>query len=485
VACRRRDRHHPPGLYDECHRAALPRAAAGVLNLLVCGFSLSHCEYRLSQKLNTKRPIVVKLCGVLVQGTHSHNGFFVFLHVHGVRKDADSVSTLLWELMAWCREPQIKRVVLIVDNAGGEGKNETVLATLSAAVWYDWFEHASMRNLFPGHAHSYLDALFSHVQRALRWRTICSLADVADTISHALRKEPLRPTVGVLERAVGWSRYFASALNSIHGHSGPLQFNIFREQSAEAPARMLTRTDTDHEWEGLDKGPQAIDLLRVLPRGHPQLLPLRQYNESDADAIEQTIKSAENRKLPLIHAPEAEALRKILSTGSSGVVMQAPQTDDGGVGVAGQLFWPGTANSINVRVIGRVPRTLQAPSRSSMQGAAPAGPASAKPAVPLFHRPRESAISHSATRAKELREQAVIEAERKSAAPAASSAAAATSASAAASAASAAAPAPARSRSRTQPSTPTRRSPRSTPSPSPNSSRGSGRMVGWDQIDDD
>ena len=215
------------------------------------------------QNLNTKRPVVVKLCGVLVQGTRSHNGLFIVLHVHGVRKDADSVSTLVFEFLSWCREPQLKRLVLIVDNASGEGKNEVVLSTLNLAAWYDYFGEINMRNLYPGHAHSYLDSLFSHIQRSLRWRTLCSVADVADAVAHSIRKEPLKPVVLVLERSADWTGYQDKFLHHIHGHSQPLQFKIYRNHSKrDSPAVMMSRTDADHPWEGVDKGSEPVQLLR-------------------------------------------------------------------------------------------------------------------------------------------------------------------------------------------------------------------------------
>lgn len=127
------------------------------------------------------------------------------MHTHAVRKDADSVSSLVFDVLTWAREPQIKRALVIVDNAGGEGKNETVLCTLNTLVWYDWFTEVGMRNLFPGHAHSYLDALFSHLQRAMRWQTMCSLADLADALSQAIKKKGLAPVVCMMEQAVDWS----------------------------------------------------------------------------------------------------------------------------------------------------------------------------------------------------------------------------------------------------------------------------------------
>lgn len=444
------------------------------------------------QNLNTKRPVVVKLCGVLVQGTLHHNGFFVFEHVHGVRKDGDSVSTLLWEFMAWCKEPQLKRLVLIVDNAGGEGKNQVVLATLASSTWYDWYDETNMRSLFPGHAHSYVDSLFSHLQRAIRWHTICSLADLADVIGHALHKEPLRPIVGVLERAVGWTAYFASSLHHIHGHRFPLQFKLFREPSIDGrPVRMLTRATAEHKWEGVDKSTEPIQLLYELPVGFPKLLPLLEYSAEDAANIESTINSAADRKKPLIHTAEADALMQIVKSSSSGVQFADPFANDGRLGVPGFLPRPGddTSRRVAVRVLARAPRSLQAPAAALQQAAHSAS--TPKPAVPLFWQPRESAISYSSARAKELREAAVAAAEAKDK-PASGPSAAASSGSASVSSsskdeasepASAAKPSSTRSRrGRQRSTTPTRRSTRT---PSPAVSRSPSPMVQWKKVQDD
>jgi hypothetical protein len=451
------------------------------------------------QNLNAKRPVVVKLCGFLIQGTRAHNGLFMIMHVHGVRKDADSVSTMLFEFLQWCREPQLKRLVFIVDNAGGEGKNTVVLSMLNLAAWYDYFAEVKMRNLFPGHAHSYLDSLFSHVQRSLRWRTLCSLYDVADAIAHSIRKEPLKPHLVVLERAVAWTEYVDASLQRIHGHSQPLQFNVFRDTRRQhAPAVMLCRTDYDNQWEGIDKSNEPIQLLRELPRGLPKLKALQPYAEDDIKAINETIAAAEKRTLPLIHVPEAEALRQIVSTGSSGVSMPSPLAVDGGIGVAGVLKQPGTSNSIAVRVLARVPRYLQAPARAPTL---PSAHSSDKPPVPLFYHPRASAISHSAAKAKALRDADLAAKEGKDGKEeskgnskddqeqfqqngSASASGGSGSGSALSSSASAsAAPAHSKSRSRAKSPSPTRRSRRLSQSPS--RSPRDDIMVGWEDIDDD
>lgn len=115
----------------------------------------------------------------------------------------------------------------------------------------------------------------------------------------------------VLERSADLTGYVGTALHHIHGHRQPLQFKITRDTSKpNAPAVMLCRTDADHPWEGINKTSEPIQLLSELPRGMPKLNPLRPYAEDDVKAVHETI-AAETRTLPLIHEPEADALRQV------------------------------------------------------------------------------------------------------------------------------------------------------------------------------
>ena len=397
-----------------------------------------------------------------------------------------SVSTLIFEVLRWCKEPQVKQALVILDNAGGEGKNETVLCVLNTTVWYDWYAEIGLRNLFPGHAHSYLDALFSHLQRAMRWKTMCSLADLADALSHALSKEPLRPILCVLERAVDWTDYLSKVMRGVHGHSGPLEFRVFRSATLpDSPARMLSRTTSELPWEGVDRGNEPIELMTALPRGLPKLKPLRLYSAEDAAAVRETIHAAENRKLPLIHVEEAEALRKIVSDGDSGVRMPSPHADDGKLGVAGHLRRPGTNTDIAVRVIAKTPRTLQAPSGFPIpESAASAAPAKAP--VPLFYQPRVSVISYSAATATKLKALAQAESDAKDTASAGSGSAMSSASINPPPSASASATAPATAPSRRgRSATPTRHSPRTTAAVKPKRHRDGSGMMDLDKVDDD
>ena len=432
--------------------------------------------------------MIVKLCGVLVQGTKAHNGFFVVMHTHGVRKDADSVSTLVFEVLRWCKEPQIKQALVISDNASGEGKNETVLCVLNMTVWYDWYAEIGLRSLFPGHAHSYLDALFSHLQRAMRWTTMCSLADLARALSHALSNEPLRPILCVLERAVDWTNYLSKVMRGIHGHSGPLEFRMFRSATLpDSPARMLSRTTSELPWEGVDRSNEPIELMTALPHGLPKLKPLRMYDPEDAAAVRETIHAAENRKLPLIHGEEAEALRKIVSDGSSGVRIPSSHAD-GKLGVAGHVRRPGTNTDIAVRVIASPPRTLQAPSEIPIsESAASATPAKAP--VPLFYQPRVSVISYSATTATKLKAIAQAEADAKDAGSGSAFSPAASVSASASDSDSTSAPSHTMARSRSQlrsrSTTPMRQSPRTTQATKPKRHGYGSGMIDLDKVDDD
>lgn len=398
----------------------------------------------------------MKLCGVLVQGTTAHNGFFIISHVHGVRKDGDSVATILWELLCWCREPQLRKALLVVDNASGEGKNEAVLCTANMSVWYDWYADIGMRNLVPGHAHSYLDALFSHVQRAMRGRTLCSLADVAESIGGAMRNEKLQPTVCVLERSVDWTGVFTKvhAIKRIHGHSGPLQFQIRAAAVPHAPPLMFTRTTSEHQWEGVEHSAEPVRLMLTLPRALPALKPLRSYSDDEAAELEVTIHTAERKHL--LHNEEAVELRRIIRDGTSGVCYVHPLASDGGLGVQGELLRPGTNQTVTVRALAFAPRTMQAPRVEPELESKVAAVAALSPRadVPIFYQPRASVITYSSHRLPALR------AEAQAAENARANVASASAAGSGSGGAASPSPGPAPLKRARRSSTPTRRSPR-------------------------
>jgi hypothetical protein len=151
-----------------------------------------------------------------------------------------------------------------------------------------------------------LDSLFSHLQRAMRWSTLCSVADVADVLSQAITKQGLQPVVCVMEYAVSWSLFFHGVVRGIHGHSGPLEFRFFRALDLpDSPSRMLHRTTSEHSWEGIDRTAEPVQLMTALPRGLPKRKPLRSYSPEDTTAVMETIHAAEKGHAPLIHPPEA------------------------------------------------------------------------------------------------------------------------------------------------------------------------------------
>jgi hypothetical protein len=368
-----------------------------------------------AQVLARETPLSVKICGVLVQGSKRLSGLYLVLHSAAVRKDGNAAATELFSIIAKPREQHHRHLILSFDNAAGEAKNDTVLALCALLVWLDWFETVEIHLLEPGHTHTYLDALFSHVQRALSERTLASVADVIDALSHAFTTEHLQPHILFLQCAFDWVTYFDKYLHTVAGHSKPLGFRFVRVGSGpEAAVRMWMRDNSKGEWLGYRRTSEPIVVLRSLPRGDLKAVPLVAASTSDRTAWEETIKQAANHNL--IEQSEAKELRRIIAQGTLGAKPLSVPADDFGVGRPAEVQRPERKdqrqtdskdkerkNKFVVRLIDQVPTSVQPPPASRQSVAAAAAP---KPPVPLFYKPRVAVITDKPSELKRLREAA-------------------------------------------------------------------------------
>jgi hypothetical protein len=410
-------------------------------------------------------PIEVKICGAFVQGSSKHSGLTLFVHSNAICKDSNVVATELWEVITKARETRHKHLVLSFDNAAGEGKNQYVLAFCALLVSLNWFETVEIHALEPGHTHSYLDALFSHVQRAKRERPLCSVADVVDALSHSFSADPLKPVVVLLERAWDWMRYFDGHTKQLHGQKVPLGFRFFVPAgSRDQLARMLVRDNSQGQWLGYERQATPIEVLTSLPRRDLHVLPLRSATASEQASLVDTVKTA--LRHALIAQVEADEMLRIISEGTLGAKPVVPAANDTGIGHAATVERPGK-NSVGVRLIAQPPRSVQ-PLPASRSAAAAAAPAP-KPPVPLFFKPRVAVITHKAHRLKPLREAAESKASASSGSGSGSAAQTGSMSAAAPMALEPVSPSPTRASPRTERRTPTRH----------------GAMVDWENIDDD
>lgn len=224
--------------------------------------------------------------------------------------------TELFDLVRRAREPRHKRLVLSFDNAAGEAKNSTVLALCDMLVEFDWFRTVEIHQLEPGHTHTYLDALFSHLQAALAQGTIASIADVVDALENAFTSEKFSPSITVLERASDWTAFFAPSLEALAGHSQPLGFKFERVgRNPSAPVRLFVRDNSQSEWFGYRRtATQPIVVLKSLPRGSIKAVPPQEISGSDKDALLHTMAMARNKNL--LHIDEAKELQRVVTEGS-------------------------------------------------------------------------------------------------------------------------------------------------------------------------
>ena len=444
-----------------------------------CALLYSDGSFFVVQVLARKRPLDVRVAGAYVQGSDkAHNGLYIILHLTSILKDGNTVATLLHEVISHARLPHHEHLVLSFDNAVAEGKNFVILALAVLWVSLGWFTRVRILNLLPGHTHNYLDALFSHVQNAVRTQTIASLADIVDAISKSSFHDPLlQPKVYILNRSWDWRRLFGEHVLPLAGHSVPLGFSIEHVPSLppSEPARMLVRDLSTDQWLGLERSQDPIDVLKQLPRGRLFSVPLCSVARSlDMDELHDCVRTAERHSL--LHKKEAEDLRRVISDGTFGAVTTGTGADDGLPGVPGYIQRPDTNDRVAVRVITGPPTSLQPPVRPA--DAAAAAPAAPPPPVPIFFKPRVSVITHRKHKLKAMREAAEQQQAAAKAGGGGSSGPSSASASLSAAASSAAT---------TTPSTRVTRS--KTPSPSPSAKSPSPSlkppMVRWEDVDDE
>ena len=411
-----------------------------------------------------------------VQGNDSeHDGLYLTLHLTSIVKDGNSIATALHEVVSKARLPHHEELVLSFDNAVAEGKNVVILLLCVLWVSLGWFVRIRILMLLPGHTHNFLDALFSHLQRALSTRTIASIADVVEALQGAFSdNKKLKPRVLLMARSWDWRALFGELPLPIAGHSVPLGFLIEKVPSLppSAPARLLARDTSAAPWLGLERSTEPFELLSALPRGSLHRVPLFSVARSlDRDQLEDCVLTAKRHSL--LHDDEAKELLRVIKEGTPGVIIDsAAQKEGSEAGVKGYVQRPGTDQRVEVRVIDKAPTSLQPPPvRTS--AAPPAAPMQPRPPVPLFHKPRVAVLTHQKHKLKKMRQAAEQAAATESTSPAAGSASA-SAPTASRSGPVSAARAPSRS--------PARRSSRTTPSPSP--SRTSD-MVPWESVDDD
>ena len=421
------------------------------------------------QTLARKQPLDIRIGGAYVQGSdQQHNGLYLVMQLTSVLKDGNTVATLLHEIVSHARLPDHEHLVLSFDNAVAEGKNIVIIALAVLWVSLGWFARVRILNLLPGHTHNFLDALFSHVQRAVCSCTIASMADVASAMATAFTSPALQPKVLVLHRSWDWRALFEGKLEPMAGHSVPLSFSIEKVPSlpASTPARVMVRDLSSDPWYGLERTDRPIDVLDRLPRGSLHSVPLNPLARSlDSAQLQDCVRTALRHQL--LHGPEADELLRIIEQGTSGA-MQTSAAEDGHAGKPAYLQRPGTDDRVAVRLIASPPTSLQPPPSPS-SAARGAAQRPAPPPVPLFHKPRVSVITHRKHKLKPLREAAEREQSERKAAPASGSGSAST----------AAVPAATSSAACVR-SSPRRQSPSPSPAPSPKPP-----MVSWDQIDDE
>ena len=184
------------------------------------------------------------------------------------------------------------------------------LGDVCAAARRRNLQRLSAQGAEPGHTHTYLDALYSHLQRALREHTLGSVADVVDALTHAFKDERLQPTITVLEAASDWSAFFASSLETIAGHSQPLGFRFARVESGpHAPVRMFVRDNSKGEWLGYRRTSEPIVVLKSLPRGNLKALPPLEGKDKDAQTHAVEVALSKH----LIEQLEADELKRIIA----------------------------------------------------------------------------------------------------------------------------------------------------------------------------
>lgn len=390
-----------------------PKVRVSLLFVVFGRFLFGSVSFRLLclclQALSKKVLLKVRIAGAYVQGSTKGSGLHLVLHTDHVRKDGNAVATALFEIIRAVRDPSHKQLLITHDNASGEAKNTTLLALWTMLVLEGWFSTITMMCTAPGHGHRYLDALFSHLQRALHQRTLTSFADVIDALQHAFTAERLQPHITVLLRAYSFSSFFEPKLNKFAGHSVPLWFQFQRLPGLTNTAGMMARDTSAGQWYGWDRGKVPIGILQGMPRGYPQLLAAAE--PSDYKAIEETLQTAERHKL--VPATDIDHMRKLLLHGPDLAISPAA-VGDGGVGSPAVVTRPGSSDMrFSVRVIHEAPKCMQPPPPSRCVAAAVH-----KPPVPLFVQPRVGVITKRKDKLKELREKAEAEEKAKSASPA-------------------------------------------------------------------
>lgn len=354
------------------------------------------------QALSREQPLSIKVCGALVQGSSHADGLHLFLHSSAVKKDGNTVATELFDVIRRARDQHHKHLVLSFDNAAGEAKNSTVLSLCALLVGMDWFESVEIHQLEPGHTHTYLDALFSHVQAALRRNTLVSVADVVDALASAFKRESLAPSVTIVEKATDWASFFTASLEPLAGHSQPLGFRFARVGSGPAaPVRMFVRDNSEGEWLGYRRTTQPIVVLKTMPRGYPHTLPLVATSAADCEALQKTVKTALDRLL--VHEEEAKELRRVIGEGTLGAQPLESKSEFGQPAVIARPKMPSQLSAqdvYDVRQISSAPASVQPPPRSAAE------PVAAKPPVPLFFKPRVAVITNKPHELKKLRDAA-------------------------------------------------------------------------------
>jgi hypothetical protein len=220
-----------------------------------------------------------------------------------------------------------------------------------------WFVRVRVLLLLPGHAHNLLDALFSHLQHAIRTCSITSIAAIADAIQHAFTAERLQPHLHAMLRSWDWRAFIGDLALPLAGQSVPLGFLIERVPGlpADVPARLLMQDVSGEPWLGLERGHDPVELLRKLPRGQMQRVPLDEV-ATDRDALNDGVRAARNHQL--LHEDEAVELLRVIREGTLGVKLFEGSANKG------FLVKPGSEpeQRVEVHVIDRPPETLQPPS---------------------------------------------------------------------------------------------------------------------------
>lgn len=79
---------------------------------------------------------------------------FYLYHEGIAKKGSNEVRTFLWDYIRNCIPPRVKKLHLYSDNCGGQNKNFTAIAFLSALRDSGRFDE--IRHLFPVRGHSFM-----------------------------------------------------------------------------------------------------------------------------------------------------------------------------------------------------------------------------------------------------------------------------------------------------------------------------------------